>query len=135
MSVLRSNQLGLEDEEAVNASSAVEILQAFDNNAEVDENISVIDEHKWQEDIGERGRRIAEWWSSLMIISNGEWLPCFERMHVLMSLLRQPSSAIVERAFSQVNCIRSVCRDNLKEDNLEIRALLRCNSNCDACDY
>ena len=53
----------------------------------------------------------------------------------LMSLLRQPSSAIVERAFSQVNYIRSLCGDKLKEDNLEIRAMLRCDSNCDACDY
>ena len=70
-----------------------------------------------------------------MTLSNGEWLPCFERMYVLMSLLRQPSSAIVERAFSQVNYIRSLCGDKLKEDNLEIRAMLRCDSNCDAHDY
>ena len=59
-----------------------------------------------------------------MIMSNGEWLPCFETMHVLMSLLRQPSSTIVERAFSQINYIRSLCGGNLKEDNLELRALL-----------
>ena len=70
-----------------------------------------------------------------MVASNGEWLPCFERMHVIMSLLRQPSSAIIERVFSQVNCIRSLCGDKLKEDNLEIRTMLRCNENYDTYDY
>ena len=62
-----------------------------------------------------------------MIESNEEWLPCFEKMFVLLCLLRQPSSAIVERAFSQVNYIRSLCGDNLKEDNIELRTMLRCN--------
>ena len=95
----------------------------------------IIDKSDWQEDVGERGRRIAEWWRSLMVASNREWLPCFERMHIIMSLLRQPSSAIVERVFSQVNCIRSLCGDNLKEDNLEIRTMLRCNGNFDTYDY
>lgn len=70
-----------------------------------------------------------------MVLSNEEWLPCFERMHVIMCLLRQPSTAIVERFFSQVNHIRSICGDNLKEDNLELRTMLRCNGNFDTYDY
>ena len=62
-----------------------------------------------------------------MVISEEEWLPCFEKMFVLLCLLRQPSIAIVERAFSQVNYIRSLCEDKLNEDNIELRAMLRCN--------
>ena len=45
MSTLRSNQLQLEDDEAVNASSSVDMLQAFDNNPNKEEHLSVVDEH------------------------------------------------------------------------------------------
>ena len=134
MSAFRLNQLGLEDNEHVNASSAVEISQASNNNPGKLGGISAIDESNWQGDASERSRRIAEWWRSLMMASNGEWLPYFERMRAAMSLLRQPSSAIIERVFSQVNRMRSLRGDKLKEGNFEIRALLQCNRNCDAHD-
>ena len=78
------------------------MLQAFDNNPDEEEHLSVIDEYAWKEDIGERGRRIAEWWRSLMVLSNEEWLPCFKKMCIMISLLRQPSSAIVERVFCRL---------------------------------
>ena len=37
------------------------MLQAFNNNPDKEDYLSVIDEHAWKEDIGERGRRIDEW--------------------------------------------------------------------------
>ena len=53
-----------------------------------------------------------------------------------MCLLRQPSSAIIERAFPQVNHMRSLCGDNLKEDNIEVQAMLRCNdTDCETYEY
>ena len=123
MEVLRENELGVNVEDNVHANSTAELLQAYDVNRE-ENNVSMLD---WKVDAGERGRRVSEWWANVMVESNEEWLPCFEKMFVLLCLLRQPSSAIVERAFSQVNYIRSLCGDNLKEDNLELRAMLRCN--------
>ena len=62
-----------------------------------------------------------------MVVSEGEWLACFEKKFVLVCLLRQKSNAIVERASPQVNCKRSLYRDNLKEDDAELRAMLQCN--------
>ena len=134
MRVLRLNELGLGDDEAINAHSAAEILQVLDNNAEDNENIPVIDELRWKEDFSKQNRRILEWWSSLIVLSNGKWLPYFEKMLVAMCFLHQPSSAIVERAFSQINYIRFLRGCNLKEDDIELRAMLRCNSKCDTCE-
>ena len=70
----------------------------------------------------------------MIVVSDGEWLPCFEKMFVLVCLLRQLSSAAVERVFSQINHIRSLGGDDLKQDNLELRAMLRYNGNCDTCE-
>ena len=133
MSVLRSNELGLIDNDTSDSNNPLELLRAFDNNS--DENNENDDTLHWSDDVGERGKRIADWWASVMVISDGTWLPCFEKMFILLCLLRQPSSAIVERVFSQINYIRSSCEDKLKEDNLELRTMLRCNGNCDTYEY
>ena len=60
MRVLRSLELGLGDDEDINSNNTTKILQVLDNNTE-DNDISVINEHRWKEDIGEQGRRISEW--------------------------------------------------------------------------
>ena len=54
MSILRSNQFGLEEDETVNASSTVEMLEAFDNDADVDENVSATEKSKLQKGTGDR---------------------------------------------------------------------------------
>ena len=59
MCVLRSLELELGDDEDVNSNTTTKILQVFDNNTE-DNHISVLNEHRWKEDIGERSRRILE---------------------------------------------------------------------------
>ena len=97
MSVLRSNELGLNEDEAVMTDNPLELLRTFDNNSE-DTNTDYGTLH-WKDGVGERGKRVADWWTSVMVISDGEWLPCFEKMFVLVCLLRQPSSATVERVF------------------------------------
>ena len=70
-----------------------------------------------------------------MLESEGEWFPCFEKIFVLMCLLQQPSSAVVEISFSQVSYVRYLCGDALKEDNIELRSMLRCNGNCETYEY
>ena len=133
MSALKSIELGLDENNAVTTSNPLELLRTFDDN--LHDASARGDVMKWSDDIGERGKRVSDWWASVMVASDGEWLPCFEKMFAIMCLLRQPSSAVVERVFSQINCIRSLCGDNLKQDDLELRATLRCNGNCDACEH
>ena len=41
----------------------------------------------------------------------------------------QPSSAPCERVFSQLTFIRKTVGDNILGENLELRALIRCNNN------
>ena len=90
----------------------------------------------WRKDVGERSSRVAQWWSKFHSDSNRTWLPNFEKAFVLACLLRQPSSAIVERVFSQVSYIRSICGDMNNEDNLEFRTQLICNEgNINDYDY
>ena len=58
----------------------------------------------WEDDPGERARRIYEWWRSLMNITGKSALPRF--CHALrIVVLNQPSSAATERVFSQLNFI------------------------------
>ena len=123
MEVLHASKLGANEENTVQANSAIKMLHTFDLN----EDDKTEDLLHWLDDIREKGRRISMLQASMMTLLNKEQLPCFERMIVLLSLLQQPSSAIVERAFSQVNCIHSLCGDNFKEDNIELQAMLRCN--------
>ena len=39
-------------------------------------NVNVL---RWKDDTGERSRRISEWWESIKVVCEGEWLPCFEK--------------------------------------------------------
>ena len=45
MCVLRSLELGLDDDEDINTNTTTEILQVFDNNTE-DNDILVLNEHR-----------------------------------------------------------------------------------------
>jgi len=80
----------------------------------------------WKDDIGERGRRIYEWWRTVMNERSGV-IPNFCKA-VRLVVLSQASSAAVERVFSQLTFIRRVVGDNTVRDMLELRAFMRCNN-------
>ena len=79
----------------------------------------------WKDDIGERARRIWEWWRCWFVTSHP--FPHFATALRLVVLV-QPSSAATERVFSQLQFIRRVCGDSILEDMLELRSLIRCNN-------
>jgi hypothetical protein len=83
----------------------------------------------WQEDAGERSRRIWEWWRGWFMGKN----QLLNIRHALrLIVLAQPSSAATERVFSQLQFIRRVCGDSMLEDVLSMRTLVRCNNGlCD----
>ena len=79
----------------------------------------------WTEDPGERARRIYEWWRIVMN-DNVEKLKHFCAAVKLVVLI-QTSSASAERVYSQLNFLRHILGDKTIRDNLELRALIRCN--------
>jgi hypothetical protein len=83
-------------------------------------------ESHWEDDPGERGRRIYQWWLS-WILNNSSEIKFFAHAIRLVALV-QPSSAACERVFSQLQYIRHICGDRLLEDLLEFRLLMRCNN-------
>ena len=78
----------------------------------------------WKEDIGERARRIWEWWR-IRIIDNHEFL--YFSVALRLVVLTQTSSCSVERVFSQLTSITDVCGSRLLEDMIELRMVCRCN--------
>ena len=56
---LRANELGIGGDDAVQASSTAEMLQAFDMN--VDDNANNINALDWKDDADDHSRRISEW--------------------------------------------------------------------------
>ena len=116
MQALRANELGISGNATVQGTIDFHMMQDCDAN--VDDSADISNVLHWEDDAGERSRRIYEWWRSIVVESEGVWLPCFEKMFVLMCLARQPSSAVVERVFSQVNHVRSLCGNALNEDNI-----------------
>ena len=80
----------------------------------------------WKQDIGERSRRIYDWWRTVMNERNGT-IPCFEEAVRLVAVV-QVSNAAVERVFSQLTFIRRAVGDATLRDVMELRAFIRCNS-------
>lgn len=80
----------------------------------------------WRDDIGERSRRIYEWWTVAMN-ERSDAIPSFYKA-VRLVALSQASSASVERVFSQLKFIRRVVGDQAVRDILELRAFFRCNN-------
>ena len=70
MSVLKSIELGLDENNAVTTSNPLELLRIFDNN--LPDTNAHGDVMKWSDDIGERGKRVSDWWTSVMVASDGE---------------------------------------------------------------
>lgn len=86
----------------------------------------------WQDDAGERSRRIWEWWRT-WFSSNNTFVKIRHALRLIA--LAQPSSAATERVFSQLQFIRRVCGDAMLEDLLCMRTLVRCNQGlCDNFD-
>ena len=80
----------------------------------------------WKDDPGERSCRVYLWWKKLITSSRFSALPCFE-LALTLVVLKQPSSAVVERVFSQLNNCRKVSGDNGLQDLTSLRVKLRCN--------
>jgi hypothetical protein len=77
---------------------------------------------KWEDDIGERARRLWEWWKMRRDILK-TWA-----LALRLVILVMPSSCGVERVFSQLKHILAVCGNSPTEEMLELRTLVRCNA-------
>ena len=127
MEILRENrERECSERSNLIVGNAAEMLRMHENVEQL-QKMSHVFPSDWRKDVGERSSRIAQWLSKFHSDSSRTWLPNFEKAFVLVYLLRQPSSAIVERVFSQVSYIRSICGGMTNEDNLELRTQLRCN--------
>ena len=117
------------DDGAEDGAMVNDIEQALDDAAEEVE--GEIDEGNfrrmnWKKDVGERARRVYEWWTTAML-ERGDTVPCcFKAVRIIA--LAQTSSAAVERVFSQLTFIRRAVGDNTLRQMMELRALIRCNS-------
>ena len=81
----------------------------------------------WKNDPGERSCRVYLWWQKLITSSRFSVLPNFE-LALTLVVLKQPSSAVVERVFSQLNNCRKVSGDsNGLQDVTYLCVKLRCN--------
>jgi hypothetical protein len=75
----------------------------------------------WEKSPAEKARRIFEWWKIRVPVF--KYWPTALRLIVLV----QPSSAFVERAFSQIKLIIQQIGVSGLEETLEARALVHCN--------
>ena len=80
----------------------------------------------WKKDMGERSRRVYDWWQMLLNEKSGS-LPKFEKAVKLLALV-QVSSAFVERVFSQLTFIRRAIGDSASRDVMELRTLICVNN-------
>ena len=108
------------------AGNVEELLEAAGEEGADGEDIDEFCRMNWKDDIGERGRRIYEWWKTAME-SRADVIPYFYKA-VRLIVLTQVSSAAVERVFSQLTFIRRIVGDSIAGDMLQLRSLLRCNN-------
>ena len=83
--------------------------------------VRIVSHHKWEDDIGERARRLWEWWKVRRDIV-AAWA-----LALRLIILVNPSSCGVERVFSQIKLIIESCGTSMTEKLLELRAFIRCN--------
>ena len=86
----------------------------------------LIDNSDWKKDMGERSRRVCDWWRMLLNEKLGN-VPAFKKAVKLLACV-QVSSAFVERVFSQLAFIRRAVGDKVSRDVLELRTLIRVNN-------
>jgi hypothetical protein len=83
----------------------------------------------WKRDVGERARRVYDWWRVIMNDNRG--VPTFQEavtVRLIATTTTQVSSAAVERVFSQLTFIRRAVGDLATQQVLETRAFVRCNN-------
>ena len=86
----------------------------------------LINNTDWKKDMGERSRRVYDWWRMLLNEKQGD-VPAFKKAVKLLACV-QVSSAFVERVFSQLAFIWRVAGDSASRDVLELRTLIRVNN-------
>ena len=91
-----------------------------------DDTSVLLDNADWKRDMGERSRRIYDWWRMLLNEKSGS-LPKFEKAVKLLALV-QVSSAFVERVFSQLAFIQRAIGDVASRDMMELCTLIRVNN-------
>ena len=106
---------GGDDEENEEDEEAEELAGKAKKSFREDDAVS------WETSPAEKARRIFEWWK--IRVSVFKYWPTALRLVVLV----QPSSAFVERAFSQIKLIIEQVGESGLEETLEARALVRCN--------
>ena len=86
----------------------------------------LIDNSDWKKDMGERSRRVYDWWRMLLNEKLGG-IPAFKKAVKLLACV-QVSSAFVERVFSQLAFIWRAVGDSTSRNVLELRTLIRVNN-------
>jgi hypothetical protein len=118
---------------SVSSSSSAEVPAvpvAADDDDVVDAAIRtaarVVDADKWENDPAEKARRIWEWWVTRANDTTKffNFWPTALRLVVLV----QPSSAFVERVFSQIKLIIEQIGVSCLEETVEARTMVRCNN-------
>ena len=78
----------------------------------------------WEDDASEKGRRVWLWWRiRVHEVSEYRYLPLVLRLVALV----QPSSAGIERVFSQLKLILDACGDSMLEETIIVRLMERVN--------
>lgn len=97
---------------------------AGENDSGIGESFTSSD---WKQDVGERSRRIYEWWRTVMNERRCDGIRCFVEAVKLVAVC-QVSSASVERVFGQLTFIRRAVGDGKLRQMMELRAFIRCNN-------
>ena len=81
----------------------------------------------WKKDMGERSRRVYDWWQMLLNEKSGS-LPKFEKKVKILAFVQVSSTLLVERVFSQLAFICRTISDSTSQDLMELRTLIRVNN-------
>ena len=116
----------MEGQENYNFETSFGDIEGIVQAVAKDDTSVLLNNADWKKDMGERSRRVYDWWRMLLNEKSGS-LPKFEKAVKLIALV-QVSSAFVEHVFSQLAFIRRAIGDSTSRDVMELRTLIRVNN-------
>lgn len=116
-----------EDHEVGEVDAVIDIEALVQEAGEDDVGQDTYRKLHWKDDIGERARRVYDWWRTAMTERKDSSIPRFYEAVKLIAVT-QVSSAAAERVFSQLFFIRRAVGDKTLQDMMELRTFIRCNN-------
>ena len=116
----------MEGQENYNFETSFGDIEGIVQAVAKDDTSVLLNNADWKKDMGERSRRVYDWWRMLLNEKSGS-LPKFEKAVKLIALV-QVSSAFVEHVFSQLAFIRRAIGDSTSRDVMELRTLICVNN-------